>query len=158
MRYCNKDDIVCIDYLGTVRYTLLFSFIFLMSVCLSIYYSLLRWLLRLNIAYLVPKKRKQLHWIACQSIEEQRVWSMRRKNAQEIFGLLNKFSPSYVRSGVSFFLFLFFSLSFSYGNKSSWDNCRWSERAKLAFTFICRNKIKERKRERGRKKRKANMQ
>jgi hypothetical protein len=30
---------------------------------------------------------------------------MRSKNAQEIFGLLNKFSFSYVRSGVSFFFF-----------------------------------------------------
>jgi hypothetical protein len=37
---------------------------------------------------------------------------MRRKNAQEIFGLLNKFSSSYVRSGVPFSLsFLFFSFS-----------------------------------------------
>jgi hypothetical protein len=40
---------------------------------------------------------------------------MRRKNAQEIFSLLNKFSFSYVRSVVSFlfFLFFFFSLSLS---------------------------------------------
>jgi len=61
------------------------------------------------------KEKKQLHSIACQSIEEQRVWSMRRKNAQEIFSLLNKFSFSYVRSGVSFlFLFvLLLSLSLS---------------------------------------------
>lgn len=35
---------------------------------------------------------------------------MSRKNTREIFGLLNKFSFSNVRSGVSFFFFFFFFL------------------------------------------------
>jgi len=145
MRYCNKDDIVCIDYLGTVRYRYIIIFFFLVSVYLFLSVEMI---VETYITYL----RKKNNYIGQQvnrskkDDEEQRVWSMRGKNAQEIFGLLNKFSFSYVRSGVSFFFFLFsLSLCLFLGNKSSWDNCWWSERVKLALTFIGYRNKKKRK-------------
>jgi hypothetical protein len=66
----------------------------------------------LSLPYVPYKKERKTITSNCMSDrsmkddEEQRVRSMKRKNAQEIFGLLNKFSFSCVRSDVSLSLSL----------------------------------------------------